>query len=53
MPAGGAMIIMEYWALDVLRPGLLPNMWSLVQIEHGMFQLVQSMTYPVAKQVAL
>ncbi len=44
------MIIMEYWPLDVLRPGLLPNMGSLVHIEQGMFQLVQSMTYPVANR---
>ncbi len=52
LPAGGAMPITEHWHVDVFRPGLLPNMWSLVQIERGMFELVQSMTYPL-QQVAL
>ncbi len=50
LPAGGAMPITEHWHVDVFRPGLLPNMWSLVQIERGMFELVQSMTYPFANR---
>ncbi len=28
----------EYWHVDVFRPGLLPNMQSLVQIRHCMFK---------------
>ncbi len=50
LPADGAMPITEHWHIDVFRPGLLPNMWSLVQIERGMFELVQSMTYPFANR---
>ncbi len=34
------MIISEFWPLDVFRPGLLPNMLSLVQIGHCMFKIV-------------
>ncbi len=40
LPASGAMTITEYWHIDVFRPGHLSNIWSLVQIEHGMFELV-------------
>ncbi len=40
LPTGGAMTISEYRHLDVFKPGLLSNIWSLVQIEHGMFELV-------------
>ncbi len=50
LPDGGAVPITEHWHVDVFRPGLLPNMWNLVHIEHGMFQLVQSMMYPVANR---
>ncbi len=39
LPIGGAMIITVYCPLDVFRPGLLPNMLSLVQIGHFMFKL--------------
>ncbi len=41
MPAGGAMIITEYWPLDVFRPGLLSNVWSLGMIRHFMAELQQ------------
>ncbi len=41
LPAGGALIIMEYSYLDVFRPGFLSNMWSLGQIEHCMAELQQ------------
>ncbi len=39
MPAGGTMIVTEYWPLDVFRPGLLSNVWSLRQIGHCMAEL--------------
>ncbi len=34
LPAGGARIIMEYWPLDMFRPGLLSNLISLGKIVH-------------------
>ncbi len=40
LPAGGAMNLYEYGHLDLFRSGVLPNMWSLVQIGHCMFKLV-------------
>ncbi len=41
LPAGGALIIMEYSYLDVFRPGFLSNLWSLGQIRHCMAELQQ------------
>ena len=41
LPAGGAIIIMEYWPLDLFRAGLLSNMWSLGKIKHFMPELHQ------------
>ncbi len=41
MPAGGALIIMKYSYLDVFRPGLLSNVWSLGQIGYCMAELQQ------------
>ncbi len=40
LPAGGAMTITVYWHVDVFMPAHLSNIWSLVQIEHSMFELV-------------
>ncbi len=34
------MVTSEYWPLDVFRIGLLPNMWSLVQIGLGVDRYV-------------
>ncbi len=45
MPAGGTIIIMQYWPLDVFRPGLLSNLWSLGQIGHFMAEL-QQLVFP-------
>ncbi len=40
LPAGGAMSITEHQHVDVFSLALLSNIWSLVQIEHSMFELV-------------
>ncbi len=40
LPAGGAMSITEHQHEDVFSLALLSNIWSLVQIEHSMFELV-------------
>ncbi len=34
------MVTSEYWPLDVFRPGILPNMLSLVQSGQCMFELL-------------
>ncbi len=40
LPAGGAMSLTKRYRVDIIRPVLLSNIWILVQIEHGMFELV-------------
>ncbi len=34
------MSITKHWHVDVFRPIILSNILILVQIEHGMFELV-------------
>ncbi len=41
------MSITKHWHVDIFRPWLLSNLWSLGQIGYFMAELVQSMTYPV------
>ncbi len=53
LPAGGALTITGYWHVDVFRPAHLSNIWSLVQIEHSMFEMYKSMTYLLPKGGAM
>ncbi len=39
------MIITEYWPLDLFRPEILSNVWSLGQIAHCMAEL-QHLLFP-------
>ncbi len=34
------MSLTEHYRVDIMRPVLLSNIFILVQIEHGMFELV-------------
>ncbi len=46
------MIIMQYWPLDVFRPGLLSNLRSLGQIGH-FYGLVTTTSIPMARHRTL
>jgi len=41
LPTGGALTVTEYCHVDVFRPGLSSNMWSLEQIGHCIPELQQ------------
>jgi len=41
LPIGGAIAVTKYSHVDVFRPWLLSNVWSLGQIWHSMAELTQ------------
>jgi len=38
LPVGGAIAVTEYSYVDVFRPWLLSNAWSLGQMGHWLFE---------------